>query len=261
MPTSATIPMIQISEPALPIREAMDEQKLYDLAEDIRANGLLQPVGVKRDGERYEIIFGHRRFMAHQKIHAQEIEARIFEDGELPNEAAMLAENLFREDLSDAEVALWLHDLRHKHGWDEEKLCKAVKKSADWVGDRLRLFDGDQDVFTALRERKINFSVARELNKCKDDNMRNYFLHQAIMATPPARVVTQWVSSHLQESAPASAAPASDQPPVQHDTPQGQTNECGMCGGNKDPYNLIFVHIHRHCWDNLMKAVQEAATA
>src|SRR4051794_732999 len=121
MPTSAHISLSEIDEPALPIREAMDEQKLYELAEDIRANGLLQPIGVKRSGERYEVIFGHRRFMAHQKIHAQGIDARVFEDGELPNEAAMLAENLFREDLSDGEVAIWLYELRHKYEWDEER--------------------------------------------------------------------------------------------------------------------------------------------
>lgn len=259
MPILARIPMAVIDEPQLPIREAMDEEKLRELAESIRVDGLLQPVGLKRMGERYEIIFGHRRFMAHQLIHAVDIESKVFEPGEVTDGSAMLAENLYREDLSDAETAQWLVDLRDRHGFDEAALCKAVKKSPDWIADRIRLFDGDEDVFKALSGRKINFSVARELNKCKDDSMRNYFLQQAIMSTPPARVVAQWVSSHVLSTLPAGEQNGAPLPPVQHDQIAPQQNCCATCGGNKDPYNLIFVQIHKHCWEQIEKAIAASA--
>src|SRR4051812_26249373 len=114
-----TISMSDIDEPANPVRCTMDDGLMDELVESIRANGLLQPIGVKPKGERYEVIFGHRRLIAHKFLQRTEIEARVYSNGDANTAALMLAENLSREEMSDADVAIYLAELRDEHGFDE----------------------------------------------------------------------------------------------------------------------------------------------
>src|SRR6202035_4950988 len=87
------IPLAEIDPPSTPARMAMDDQKLAELRESMRAIGLLQAIGVvARDG-RYEIEYGHRRYTCACDLGWITIECRVFHPSELALGAAMLAEN------------------------------------------------------------------------------------------------------------------------------------------------------------------------
>lgn len=77
MPELRELPMALVDPPALPMRSGMDELALAGLAEDIRANGLIQPIVVKPEDGRFRVVAGHRRYMAHELNRAENIRALI----------------------------------------------------------------------------------------------------------------------------------------------------------------------------------------
>jgi ParB/RepB/Spo0J family partition protein len=259
VPVSQMVPLHLIDEPPTAMRAAMDEHALDELMNSIRITGLLQPIGLIVVGDRYEIRFGHRRFIAVQRLGWPEIDARVYGPGEVCDEAAMLAENLHRADVSDGEVALWLAELQEKQHLTEAQLCALVKRSPDWVADRLRLFAGDKDVLQALLANRINFSVARELNKCKQEGLRKMYLAQAVESTPPARLVARWVTDANIQSIAAEPSPAPVQPIAENVAPTAPPVGCELCGGGLDPWNLRWHLMHEHEWQRLQDAIRNGA--
>jgi ParB family chromosome partitioning protein len=254
LPELKRIPLSEIDEPELPIREAMDEKALADLAHSMATTGLLQPILIKAKGDRYEIECGHRRFMAAMSLHWSDIPSIVHQPGEIVEGAAMLAENLYREDITAAEEAFYIVQLQEKFGFNESQLCAALKHSPDWIADRLRLLGGDADVLNAVRARKINFSVARELNKCPDADMRRYFLDAAIRSESGARVVAGWVAEHRNRPPADAVQPSEHLPSAPPESAPAATFECELCGGDRDPYNLVHIRLHKWEWERIRKA-------
>lgn len=267
MPELRELFTAEIDEPPLPIRMAMDEAKLAELSESMATTGLLQPIAVVQrvtyydanendydskpaniiteEAVRYEIIAGHRRFIAASRLGWAKIRCVVYQPGDINTRAAMLAENIHREDLSAAEEAVWFAQLLETDAPSEAELCTVVHKSPDYVGDRLRLLRGDPEVFHAVRERTIKFSVARELNKCKSDDLRRVYLDSAIRGGTNARTVAQWVANANATPAPSPPNGADASPPQEQTAPAPFTPTCFFCGGSHDPHNMESVYVHR----------------
>lgn len=261
MPELRRVPLHEIDQPQLPMRSQMDDAKLHELAQSMAAQGLLQPIGIFPSDGRYEIEFGHRRFLAAQQLGWPDIPALVFSPGELQNGAAMVAENTLREDVNAAEEALFYAQLLERYGWDESTLCDRVKRSPDYIGDRLRLLHQDESIFNAVLQERVNFSVGRELNKCGNEEMRRYFLDQAIRSGTAARVVAQWIRDWQAQQQPQQAAPVAPDvvtppPPVDPFKPA-----CALCGGDKDPYNLVNIYVHRWELAEIKKVLQREVEA
>jgi len=252
------LPLVSIDEPPRPIRETMDATKLDELARSMAQLGLLQPILVVPRGARWEIIAGHRRFMAAQQLAWTEIPAIVYAEKGLAVEAAKLHENLMREDLGAAEEATYYAQLLADHGLDEAGLCALVRHTVDYVGDRLRLLRGCDKVFAALRAKKISFGVARELNKITDAGMRTYYLDSAMRSGCSHRVAADWVQQWkaMRLTTPAPAAPV-DGAGAEAPAPAYRI-ACELCGGDKDPYNLVQVMIHRWEWDEVKRQLARA---
>lgn len=270
-----SIQLSLIDEPPLPMRATMDDEALQDLGDSIRTVGLQQPITVIEErgkcdcGEpeqighthlceyqnppRYRIVTGHRRFLASQLIHTEEILCIVRQPGEVEEVAAMIAENLCREDVNAAEEAVWLAQLIELYNYTEADLMRVTKRNADYIGDRFRLFRGDERVFNAVLEKKINFSVARELNKCGKEDMRRYFLDAALRGGHSARTVRSWVEEWKQNQVLQQPPVEVQAQPVDHTTVVTAKPCCASCGGDRDPYALIWIQVHQRCWDELMK--------
>lgn len=256
MPELKQIALADIDEPPIAARAAMDEGKLGELMQSMGAIGLLSPIGIKVNGSRYEIEYGHRRFVSATRLGWRQINALVFAAGEIAEGAAMLAENNMREDLSAAEEALLFAESQERYKLDEEGLCKRFNVSPDYLGDRLRLLRQDELVFKALLARDINFSVARELNKCEDEAHRRYLLDIVLRSGCSARVVAdyvrQWRVALPQDKPTNNPPPApADAPPVEPYRP-----ECAICGGHRDPYNLVTILIHKWEWEMIQKQLK-----
>jgi ParB/RepB/Spo0J family partition protein len=251
MPELRTVPLSLIDEPAQPMREFMDEEKLEELKQSMSAIGLQQPIALVMRSERYEIVAGHRRFLCAQLLGWSAMMSLCYKDGEIELHAARIAENAFREDVTAAEEAIYYAELIENLKLDEAGLCAMTKRKADYIADRLRLLRGDPEILEAIRQRKIVFAVGRELNKCTDEPLRRMYLHQAIQSGCAARVVQSWIASWRAQGSTPTPAPAPEAAAAPAPEAQQPDHSCQVCGGNRDPWNLIWVRMHKWEWERI----------
>jgi len=149
-------------------RTHMDEGALYELAESIKAQGIMQPILVRRldSGEqagKYEIIAGERRFRAARLAGLESVPVLV---RDVPNEAAAamaLIENIQREDLNPLEEAQGLQRLIREFGLTHETAAQAVGRSRSAATNLLRLLNLADPVQTMLMAGDIDMGHARAL--------------------------------------------------------------------------------------------------
>lgn len=119
-------------------RQHFDEAELAGLADSIARHGLLQPILVRKDGERYVLVAGERRLRARRLLGEPQIPA-IITSGD-PAEIA-LVENLQRTDLDPFELAGGLARLKQQHGYSDDELGRVMGRSQTETSRTLRLLD------------------------------------------------------------------------------------------------------------------------
>ena len=149
-------------------RTRMDEGALYELAESIKAQGIMQPILVRRlaDGEhagRYEIIAGERRFRAAALAGLSEVPVLVRDVPDADAAAMALIENMQREDLNPLEEALGLSRLVKEFGLTHEQAAQAVGRSRSAASNLLRLLNLAEPVQTMLMAGDIDMGHARAL--------------------------------------------------------------------------------------------------
>ena len=149
-------------------RTRMDEGALYELAESIKVQGVMQPILVRRlrDGAqagKYEIIAGERRFRASRIAGLAEVPVLV---RDVPDESAAamaLIENIQREDLNPLEEAQGLQRLVKEFGLTHEQAAQAVGRSRSAASNLLRLLNLADPVQTMLMAGDIDMGHARAL--------------------------------------------------------------------------------------------------
>ena len=261
MPETKHIALTEIDPPDIAMRVAMDETMLRELRENMADLGMIHPLCVvERDG-RYVIEDGHRRFTCASDLGWPTIRCEVYHPAELANGAVMVAANRHREDPSAAEEALLFQEHRERYHLNEQELCERFHVSPDYLGDRLRLFTGDQRVFDALLTRRINFSVARELNKCPDEEHRRYLLDVATSTGYSARVIADFVRQWRENATPQPPVPAKPSLTSQPEPAPEYKQECVICGGWRDPWEMVAVMIHKRELEAILQSLKDAAQA
>lgn len=168
-----TAPVDLIAPNPFQPRRNFDADAIAELADSIRANGLLQPILVRpRDGDeggaRYEIVAGERRWRAAQKagLHDVPIVVRALEDS-AALELAIL-ENVQRRDLSPIEEATGYRRLIDDFGHTQDAVAKAVGKSRSHIANLLRLLGLPEAVRKLLDEGALSMGHARALIGAED---------------------------------------------------------------------------------------------
>jgi len=149
-------------------RTRMDEGALYELAESIKAQGIMQPILVRRVGDganagKYEIIAGERRFRAARLAGLDSVPVLV---RDVPDEAAAamsLIENIQREDLNPLEEAHGLQRLVKEFGLTHEQAAQAVGRSRSAASNLLRLLNLAEPVQTMLMAGDLDMGHARAL--------------------------------------------------------------------------------------------------
>jgi ParB/RepB/Spo0J family partition protein len=158
----------QISPNPNQARIDFDKAGLVDLAESIKATGLLQPIIVKPVGNRFQIIAGERRWRAHQLSGFSKIDAIIRDSDNSVVES--LIENIQREDLSVFEEAAAFKKLLDTKITQKE-LSRQVGKSRTYIAQKVRLLELGTDVRNAMESKEVGESLhegaARQLLRLK----------------------------------------------------------------------------------------------
>lgn len=210
MKDATSISLSSIQLPAQQPRRYFDLQKLQQLAESIRAHGILEPLLVRPlTGDRYELVAGERRYRAAKEVGLQEVPVVMRELSDLQAVELALIENLQREDLNPVEetegiltllsaklgmptheVSQLLHRLAKRSSDNvvgSEATLELIEAVFQMVGKmswesfashRLPLLNLPQTVLEALRAGKIEYTKARALARIKDPEALNNLLEQ-----------------------------------------------------------------------------------
>ena len=147
-------------------RQNFKEEKLEELANSIRKNGIIQPIAVrpsKLSSGKYEIIAGERRWLAAQKAGLHEIPVTILELSDVESLEVAIVENIQRDDLNPIEEARGYKRLNEEFKYDHENISKLMSKSRSHISNTLRLLTLPSDVVSMLEEGTLTSGQARPL--------------------------------------------------------------------------------------------------
>jgi ParB family chromosome partitioning protein len=147
-------------------RSNFNEEKLNELSDSIKQNGLIQPIAVrhdKTDPGKFEIVAGERRWMAAQRAGLHEVPIVILDLNDNQALEVAIVENIQRQDLNVVEEAKGYERLRSEFGYDHEKIAKFMGKSRSHVSNTLRLLTLPKDVISMLEDGLLTAGQARPL--------------------------------------------------------------------------------------------------
>lgn len=194
------IPLDLIDEPAGVVRLEIDPDEIKSLADNIVEIGLLQSIVVRPADERYEIVFGHRRYLSFKLLGRKKIPCKVrdMDDGEVA--IARASENLRRVGLSLIEEAAVYADLRDNHKLTADQIGKLMGISPGVVMRRLDLLKMPPALQKVIHSKQISYGVAEELWRLGDEGLINYYLGFAVEHGCTVAVARQWVNDERKKA-------------------------------------------------------------
>jgi ParB family chromosome partitioning protein len=195
-------------------RKAFDDERLHELAESIRVQGIIQPLVVRgREGGGYELIAGERRWRAAQRAGLHEVPVVVREVAEARAFEMALVENLQRADLNPIEEAEGYQRLVAEFGYTQESLASRVGKDRSTVANALRLLKLPPSVREMVVGARLSMGHARALLGLESDTAIERLARLAIARELSVRQVEDQVRRDrapepAEKPAPAPPSPA-----------------------------------------------------
>ena len=152
------------------------DESIKGLAESIKENGLLQPVTVRKNGDKYELIAGERRYRACLLNGANDIEAIIMESTDDESANLALIENLQREDLNAIEQAMAMRRIMDSENLTQSELAQRLGYRQSTVANKLRLLKLPDYIKQAISHGTITERHARALLNVPQDQLEDVYL-------------------------------------------------------------------------------------
>ncbi len=170
------IKLSEIAPSALNPRKTFDEVELKELAQSIEANGLIQPVTLRKytgeDGKKYEIVCGERRFRAVSLLGKDTIQAVVKELDDKQAFACMVIENLQRKDIDPMEEAQALKHLFNKGAVSVKEIAKMLGKSQSFVVNRIQLNNILPEFVQLMRDGLLNLVHLQVISNLRKDQQK-----------------------------------------------------------------------------------------
>ncbi|WP_434414663.1 ParB/RepB/Spo0J family partition protein [symbiont of Argiope bruennichi] len=158
------------SNPLQP-RKIFDQKKIEELAESIKLYGLIAPIILKKEQDKYFIIAGERRFRAVKLLKKRTIKAIVFEEkNEYIGETAII-ENIQRENLNSLEEAIAYKKILEEKNLTHDQISKKFAKSRAYITNVLRILNLPQETQKLVLENKISQGHAKALLSLKDHDL------------------------------------------------------------------------------------------
>ena len=244
------IPLDQILEPEVPVRSVADDEKMQELVVSVDRVGLLQPLVVRPEGEKFRIVAGHRRYIALRAMGAGTAPCSVVEVG--AGEAALmsLAENLAREDIDPIDEAKYFQYLVSSLGLTHDDIAGRIGKHRTYVTKRLALLRLDEDTKQDITYRSLPPSTALELGRVPDKPTRDYLRTTAVKGGASTAVVRTWVEAELRQPGTMDAGDITGPHPDDLRSSKPESPRCLICDVSLDDRLL------KMCW--LCYGCQEA---
>ena len=184
--------MDKIQEPGHQLREKITEEGLEELSKSMARVGLENPIKLRNTPNGYEVVSGHRRYLAAKSLGWETIKAIVEDVSDKDTRLRAIHENFHREDMSPVEEAKAVESLLTDHEYSVAEVCKLCAKSPSWVASRLALLEMPAEIQEAVDVGAISVSAAKELAAITDDESRAYYTKYAISQGATAQLCAFW---------------------------------------------------------------------
>lgn len=185
-------PMEKIAEPGHQLRKKISEEGLDELGKSMAKIGLENPIKLRRTPSGYEIVSGHRRFLAAKDLGWSEIKAIVEDVDDEETNLRAIHENFHREDMSPIEEGRAVKTLMDRHGYTIKDVAKLCSKSESWVFSRLSVLEMPLELQEAVDVGALSVSAARELGGITEDEARRYYTEYAVKQGATAQLCAYW---------------------------------------------------------------------
>lgn len=178
--TPNTIPIDQIDANPLQPRHIFQQERLAELAQSIRANGIIQPLVVRRAGERYQLVAGERRWRAAKLAELTHVPAVV---QEIPDDRLLeitLIENIQREDLNPIETAVAFQRMAGELSLTPEDIGERTGKDRTTIINSIRLLQLPSDLQQLVAEKRLSAGHARCLLSLPTPEMQREVAERAV---------------------------------------------------------------------------------
>lgn len=216
-PTQETIlhiPIDQIAPNPLQPRSIFQAERMDELAQSIRSNGIIQPLLVRRHGDRYQLVAGERRWRAAKLAGLAEVPAVL---QQVPDDRLLeitLVENLQREDLNPIEIAQAFERLTRELKLSHEEIARRTGKDRSTITNMLRLLKLPGDVQQLLAERRLSMGHARAILGIPGEALQQQVAEKASSQGLSVRQVERLVQRMTKTREPKSADEVLEDPNV-----------------------------------------------
>ena len=191
------VPLNLISPNPYQARTYWDEDKLTELANSIAANGVVQPIVVRRHGVGYQIIAGERRFRASQMLGKETVPALVKEVTDNQMHEWSLVENIHRANLNPIERAKAYDAYIQALSLNQTEAAKRLGEDRSVVANHLRLLELPTDLKQLLIDEKITMGHARAILSLPSDELRRKLANRALSGRLSVREVERLVKDYL----------------------------------------------------------------
>lgn len=151
-------------------RKTFNEEKLKDLANSIKENGVIQPLIIRKAQNGYELVAGERRWRAARIAEIKKVPCIIRDFDEKQNMIVAIIENMQRENLDPIEEALGLNEMIKRFEFTQEQVSNALGKSRAYIANSLRLLKLPEKIQNMIIEGRISAAHGRTIITIKDEN-------------------------------------------------------------------------------------------
>ena len=189
-------------------RRYFDKGKLNELAESIAANGIIQPLSVRRTDDGFELVAGERRLRAAKMAGLREVPCIVLDVDTCQSAVLALVENLHRQDLDFIEEAEGIYQMMQIFGMSQEAAAKKLGKSQSAVANKLRILKLPGELLFVIRENGLTERHARALLRLDTDEERIKVLEQIIRRGMNVATTEKFIDKYIEDKKSAEENPS-----------------------------------------------------
>lgn len=161
-------------------RRVFQQDALHQLAESIRQHGIIQPLVIRRSGDRYQLVAGERRWRAAKLAGLTEVPAVVQEISDDHLLEITLIENIQREDLNPIELAIALDRMAHELNINQDEIGRRTGKDRSTISNSIRLLQLPPDLQQLVAERRLSAGHARSLLALTDEETQRQLAEKIV---------------------------------------------------------------------------------
>ena len=181
-------------------RKIFDDSKLTELSQSIKENGIIQPITVSQEGDKFIVIAGERRLRAARLAGLESVPVLIKRATQKDTLVMAIIENVQRDDLNCVEEALAYYRLMNEFELTQEEVAKKIGKERSTIANFLRILKLPREVIQLLQKDQLSFGHAKVLASLKNDDKAKNIAHQAVQEAWSVRELEKNIKKHKSAS-------------------------------------------------------------